>query len=146
MASVTGFQPEAEIATRIAVEAGAEGGEFGDQGGGGVDDPFCHGRVTEPVAGGDRVAKMFFWAVIRTDRGGQAALGPGACRLLAERGFGKHQNRFRRQMKCCHESRQPGADDDRAAIRGWHEDGHIASIRSTAMRARAAMAGLMVTS
>ena len=85
VAAMAGFEAEADRALRRAVEAGAEGRKFVDQGRRRLDDAAGDNRVAKAVAGGERVGQMQFGAVIGADRRSQAALRPGAGGLFAER-------------------------------------------------------------
>ena len=102
--------------------------------------------VAEPVAGGDRVGRMERRRVVRAQRRRQAALRPKRRALRAKRPLRDQDDRAGRKLERRHQPRDSGADDDDASAQRDRFDGHSASIRSTARRAGAAIAGSIVTS
>ena len=80
-----GFEPEREAAVGDAVEAHAETREPYDRGRRGARKPIDDRSVAQAVAGGERVGGVQGRAVVRADRGGEAALRPEGRALRAER-------------------------------------------------------------
>ena len=145
-AAVRGFQAEREAAVRHAVEADAKAGEIFDRLRGHSDEAIDDRRVAEPVARSHRVEGVQRRTVIRPERRRHSALRPERRALGAERDLREDDDRPRRQLKRRHQSGDARADDDGVSAISERRRGHSASIRSTARRAGAAMAGSIVTS
>src|SRR5262249_53214957 len=91
---------------------------------------------------------MVLPAVAAPHRGGDAALGPGAGAGHARPGARQHDGRHGRQLQCGEQPGDARAQDQRAIGLDDVVDvaNVIASMRSTARRARTAMAGSTITS
>ncbi|SON54042.1 hypothetical protein HDIA_0501 [Hartmannibacter diazotrophicus] len=144
--AVCGFKAEAQPPIGRAVEANAKAGEALDRGGGRFHDPSCSLGIAKTIAGGERVGEVRCRFVIVAKTCGKPALCPDARRLRAERRFRQKDHRLRREMQRREQPGDTATDNDRPASQIADVGVHIASIRSTASRARPATSGAIVTS
>ncbi len=145
-ACMSRLEPQREGAVASPVEARAEPGEGLDRRWGGAGKECDDAHVAKPVAGRDRVGRVQGRGVVGTERRRHAALRHQARAFCAERRLGEHDDRARREHERRRQACHPGADDDNAGAERQGLGGHSASIRSTARRAAAAIAGSIVTS
>ena len=139
-------RPSAKPPSSRAVETDAEPREPLDRRGRGPGEAIDDGAVAEPVAGGDRVGGMERRRVVRPQRRREPALRPERRALRAKRPLREQDDRAGRELERRHQPRDAGADDDDAPAQRERLGRHSASIRSTARRAGAAIAGSIVTS
>ena len=138
--------PSAKPPSRSAIERDAEAREFFDRCGAARVKRSTTSAHAKPVAGGERVGRVQFRAVVGAERGGEAALRPECRAFGAERRLGDDDDRARREAQRGHQAGEPGADDRDAAVERAKIGAHSAIILSTARRARSAIAGSIVTS
>ncbi len=117
-----------------------------------------HIFVNQARPGSDGVTRMGFRRVVFRHRGGDAALGPGSGGAFADRCGGQHGHRPRRQLQRAEQAGEPTADDEDIGLlqhtalspvparRTGRAQLFRFTMRSTARRALAAMAGSTQTS
>src|SRR5262249_14567528 len=153
--AVRGFQAELESAVGPTVKGDAPAGQVFDGAGGSGSDALDHRSITQFGARSDGIGRMQSRVIVRSDSRGDATLCPGAGRAQGEWRLGEHDDGLGREMQGGQQSCESGTDDDRLArkrvsnlLHGEFSEGgsQIASMRSTARRARAATSGWIVTS
>jgi hypothetical protein len=143
---VRGFEAEREGAVRFTVEANAEACELFDCPRSGAGETIDNGFVADPIACGYRVGAMQRGHIVRPERRRHPGLRPERRAFGANARFRQDHDRPRRKLERRHETGDARADDNGASPTSERRDAHSASIRSTARRAGAAIAGSILTS